>query len=292
MLPLTLVPAYVGVFERSAFADDDADTKQARRRFQEGVRSFDAKRYEEARVAFAQALALKPHPSIVLNLAECELALKAGKEAVAHFEEYLKAPDTTDAGRAAAQKGLEEAKKLVVAADPPPAASASAEPVSAPPPPAPTEGTLLLRSTREGTRFELVPSDRARPVSPLGPGPAHVPLCVAPCEAKVPAGSVEITSTGPDQVGGSTSLLVAAGERRMLAAKPGSKPMRYAGWSLVGLGGLGLVVSLLKTDRSDALTAGSLVAGVGGGGLVFFSRTELKDSPAPAAAMLRVNGSF
>ena len=44
----------------TARADDkDAVTEMARRRFQEGVKFFDQKRYEEARGAFLQAYALK-----------------------------------------------------------------------------------------------------------------------------------------------------------------------------------------------------------------------------------------
>ena len=38
--------------------DKDAVTEMARRRFQEGVKFFDQKRYEEARGAFLQAFAL------------------------------------------------------------------------------------------------------------------------------------------------------------------------------------------------------------------------------------------
>ena len=45
----------------------------ARRRFQEGVKFFDQKKFEEARAAFLQAYALKHHPAVLLNLAQSEI---------------------------------------------------------------------------------------------------------------------------------------------------------------------------------------------------------------------------
>ena len=53
--------------------EKDAVTEMARRRFQEGVKFFDQKRYEEARGAFLQAYALKRHPALLLNLAQSEI---------------------------------------------------------------------------------------------------------------------------------------------------------------------------------------------------------------------------
>ena len=51
----------------------DAMTEMARQRFQEGVKFYDQKKYEESRAAFLQAYALKHHPAVLLNLAQAEL---------------------------------------------------------------------------------------------------------------------------------------------------------------------------------------------------------------------------
>jgi hypothetical protein len=93
--------------------------KLARRRFLEGVAAVDLGKYETARLAFQQAYALKPHPSILRNLGQAEFQVGRYLEAARHLSTFLR--DTTfGAGdeRAAAQKtlALTEAKvgKLVV----------------------------------------------------------------------------------------------------------------------------------------------------------------------------------
>ena len=57
-------------------ASDDALTKAARARFQEGVEAFDKGNYEAARASFKQAYALRQHPAVLLNLAQS--CLKSG----------------------------------------------------------------------------------------------------------------------------------------------------------------------------------------------------------------------
>jgi Flp pilus assembly protein TadD len=44
----------------------------ARQRFQDGVKAFDAGRFEEARVAFEQAYTLSQSPAVLLNLGVAE----------------------------------------------------------------------------------------------------------------------------------------------------------------------------------------------------------------------------
>ena len=76
----TLLPAV------SARAEDrDTVTDMARQRFQEGVKFFDQKKYEEARAAFLQAYALKHHPAVLLNLAQSELRSSHPADAAKHF---------------------------------------------------------------------------------------------------------------------------------------------------------------------------------------------------------------
>jgi tetratricopeptide (TPR) repeat protein len=91
--------------------EKDAVTEMARRRFQEGVKFFDQKRYEEARGAFLQAFALKRHPALLLNLAQSEIRSGHPAEAARHFAAYLReAPNASQVERSEAEKGLREAR--------------------------------------------------------------------------------------------------------------------------------------------------------------------------------------
>jgi hypothetical protein len=97
----------------------DQAVKLARKRFLEGVSAMDAGKYENARLAFQQAYALRPHPSILRNLGQAEFKVGRYLEAARHLSTFLS--DTTFGSadeRAAAQKtlALAEAKvgRLVV----------------------------------------------------------------------------------------------------------------------------------------------------------------------------------
>ncbi|HEU4533338.1 MAG TPA: hypothetical protein VFS00_04440 [Polyangiaceae bacterium] len=70
-------------------------TAEARKRFQEGVKLFDEKKYDQARAAFLQAYALKRHPDILLNLAQSEQAGGRPLEAAMHYRDFLRDPATS-----------------------------------------------------------------------------------------------------------------------------------------------------------------------------------------------------
>jgi hypothetical protein len=94
--------------------DKDPVTETARRRFQEGVRFYDEKRFEEARAAFLQAYALKHHPAVLLNLAQSELRGNHALEAARHFASYLRESTSASASeRAEAEKGLAAARAKI-----------------------------------------------------------------------------------------------------------------------------------------------------------------------------------
>jgi tetratricopeptide (TPR) repeat protein len=100
------------LFAASAPAQEkDAVVEMARKRFAEGVKYFDQKRYEEARVAFMQAYALKRHPALLLNLGLSEVRSGHPLEASRHFSAYLKeSPNASAAERSEAEKGLAAAR--------------------------------------------------------------------------------------------------------------------------------------------------------------------------------------
>jgi len=106
---LGLAPAVVpAVAHAQASQSDDALTKAARARFQEGVDAFDKGNYEAARAAFTQAYALRQHPAVLLNLAQS--CLKSGHylEAAKDFQKYLADPQGEK--KADAQKGLADSR--------------------------------------------------------------------------------------------------------------------------------------------------------------------------------------
>ena len=108
---------------RSAHAQDAA-TDLARQRYKEGVTAFDAGKFEEARLAFLQAYALKRHPAVLLNLGLSELKSNHPVDAGNHLTQFLRdAKDASPEQRQTAQASIEEAKRrtayLVIAVDQP-----------------------------------------------------------------------------------------------------------------------------------------------------------------------------
>ena len=95
-----------------AAAQDDPVTIQARARFKEGVDAYDKGQYENARLAFLQAYALKKHPAVLLNLAQSSAKSGHPLEAAKYFQQFLK--ESTSASpqqRADAESGLAEVRQ-------------------------------------------------------------------------------------------------------------------------------------------------------------------------------------
>jgi hypothetical protein len=92
-------------------AQGDATVEIARQRFREGVEHYDQREYEKARLAFLQAYALKPHPSVLLNLAQSELRAGFPADAANHFAAYLREnPGATEAEKQEVELGFAAAK--------------------------------------------------------------------------------------------------------------------------------------------------------------------------------------
>src|SRR5262245_38844234 len=101
-------------FPRIGLAQDDATIEMARQRFREGVQYYDAHHFEKARLAFLQAYAIKPHPSVLLNLAQSELRSGHPDDAATHFSQYLRTnTGLTDAERQETTLGYNNAKSRV-----------------------------------------------------------------------------------------------------------------------------------------------------------------------------------
>ena len=100
-------------FTGVASAQMDADTKEAKALFEEGVKLYKDGKYEEARVKFKAAYGLKKRPSILINLARAELQTKRPYDAALHFKECLGLPDLKPEDKTDATTGLADARKQI-----------------------------------------------------------------------------------------------------------------------------------------------------------------------------------
>jgi len=115
-LPAALTEAGLGSLPlaepRASAQASDQVTEVARQRYDEGVKAFDAGRYEDARAAFLQAYSLKRHPAVLLNLGQSELRSGHPEDAGNHLQQFLREHKTaTPEQRAVAEKGVADAKK-------------------------------------------------------------------------------------------------------------------------------------------------------------------------------------
>ena len=91
---------------------DDAVKEVARQRYADGVKAFDAGKFEDARLAFSQAYQLTQAPGILLNLGISEIRTNRPVEGGNHLFQFLRDyKEATPEQKAGAIQGIEEAKK-------------------------------------------------------------------------------------------------------------------------------------------------------------------------------------
>jgi hypothetical protein len=93
----------------SANAAGDTPQQIAESHLRAGLKLYDQANYESARLEFLQAQAVFPRPSLLRNLALCELKTNRPLEAIQHLRAYLGDPSTTAEKRENAKKNLDEA---------------------------------------------------------------------------------------------------------------------------------------------------------------------------------------
>lgn len=92
-----------------ARAQDSA--AQAREHFARGVANFDGRRFLQALEDFQRAYAVRPHPAVLVNIANCFVQLQRYPEAVIHFERYLaESRNLPEDQRRESEQALEEAR--------------------------------------------------------------------------------------------------------------------------------------------------------------------------------------
>jgi tetratricopeptide (TPR) repeat protein len=92
-----------------SWGQSDPETEVARTRFKQGVSYYDQQEYEKARLAFLEAYALRPHPDVLLNLAQSELKAGHYADAATHLAQYIRENPGSEAG-GRAQSALAEAR--------------------------------------------------------------------------------------------------------------------------------------------------------------------------------------
>jgi hypothetical protein len=74
---------------RSARADDDSATAEARSHYEMGLKLFDAREHEQALIEFEKANQLKTRPAALFMMAQCEYLLGRLKDARGHYQRYF-----------------------------------------------------------------------------------------------------------------------------------------------------------------------------------------------------------
>jgi len=244
---------------------DDAITEVARQRYQEGVKAFDAGRFEDARLAFSQAYTLKRHPAVLLNLGQSELRSGHPVEAGNHLLQFLREhKDATPDQQAAAKSAIEDAKRraphVIVIVD----ANGSdvsldgtslgkspiVDPVFVTPGQHTFVATLGDRSTTTSVAARVGPavavnlSLGASPAAPVAPLPPPAQPGYPP-----PPQQSGFTFGGP---GGPTPDS-ASGDREPFFDWYARKPLAWVGTAITGLGlGTGIIFSVAASSASSA----------------------------------------
>lgn len=283
----------------AAAQEKDAVTDMARRRFQEGVKFFDQKRYEEARAAFLQAYALKHHPAVLLNLAHSEIRSGHHLEAARHFSAYLRDPPANATGteKAEAERGLASARSKLGRIQVSVATGAEVlvdgetlgqaplpEAVDAAPGNHTVEARLGGRSTSTSVTVSVGKSSTATLSLEGGSAPAPVtaPPTGYPPPATPPSESPEGTppsdggrpgSTNPD-----TSVSMSTSGREPFFSWLGHSPVGLVGVGLTGIG-LGAGVGFSLAGRSAGENADSVAAAI----QAQIAEDNAMGAPTPAA---------
>lgn len=253
LLP-TMVPA-------TAFAQDDAVTTQARARFKEGVDAYDKGQYENARLAFLQAYALKKHPAVLLNLAQSSAKSNHPLEAARYFQQFLKeSTSPTPQQQRDAETGLAEVRQKLgrIEIIAPPGTEITlddANKLGVTPFPEPVDvevGPHALKSSTETVKVIATAGQKVQARFGSGTGaPVVVPV--------VPAESPPLKSPPPDtNAVGLTTEPPSDTRKTNLLSPPDSMVPVYLGLIVAGLGGAGAITfALFKSDAQTKADSGA-----------------------------------
>ena len=100
-----------------AAAQDDA--ARARQHFDAGVRHFQTGEFRQALDSFRDAYRIQPHPSVLVNIANCYMEIGRPVDAAQHFERYLResGEDVDPEQRAEVERALGQARAAIATID-------------------------------------------------------------------------------------------------------------------------------------------------------------------------------
>lgn len=272
-LLISFVPVALPTLAIAQPIADDATTKAARARFQEGVEAFDKGQYENARAAFLQAYALRKHPAVLLNLAQSSLKSGHAIESLKYFQQYLReSANLTPQQKADAEKGIAEARtklgRLEISAPTGAEISVDNDRVGNAPLSEPVDVEVGSHSVRaryaDGTaegktvgvnigekmtvKFGASAGAAVVPVPGVVPTPpASVPA--SPPQAPPPQDAVVSPAPTPPPPGADTG---AAASKKNLFAPPKTMIPVYVGGAMVALGVIDAVVfAIFKADAQS-----------------------------------------
>jgi hypothetical protein len=110
-LPSTLLAVGLSAWCTLAHAQALTPQEEANARFQAGLKYYDARDFESARLAFTQAYAVMQKPGILLNLGLSEIYSGHYVEGLDHLDAWLKDPSTPSEKKERAKKGYDEGYK-------------------------------------------------------------------------------------------------------------------------------------------------------------------------------------
>ena len=110
-LPSTLLAVGLSAWCTLAHAQALTPQDEANARFQAGLKYYDARDFESARLAFTQAYAVMQKPGILLNLGLSEIYSGHYVEGLEHLDAWLKDPSTPSEKKERAKKGYDEGYK-------------------------------------------------------------------------------------------------------------------------------------------------------------------------------------
>lgn len=186
----------------------------ARARFKEGVAFYDAGKFEQARMSFLQAYALKTHPLVLINVALSCLKSGHAVEASRDFRQFLvDGKDLTEKQLADATDGLRQALaqvgQIAVSVDSKAEVTVDAEPAGTAPlgdtllvePGAHTVGIRAPDGTTDTRTLTVGAGDKVVATfvhpAPAPPAPSVLPEPVAPPPVVAPHPQVPVESPSP-----------------------------------------------------------------------------------------------
>ncbi|MDB4946156.1 MAG: hypothetical protein JWP97_5690 [Labilithrix sp.] len=226
-------------------------TDEANARFQTGVKYYEQRDFESARLAFAQSYAVLQKPSILMNLGLSEVYSNHPLEAIPHLEQFIKDASSPADRRERARRALEEAMKktghLAVKASPEASVTVDGKPPAQTPPAvvhvAPGAHTVEAKAGAK-TKNAAVDAKAGETTNVDVSFDAPPPVAATPVVAQPPPNPVTPVTEPPRELGYTESFW---GVRSI------------GGLAVVGAGavfvGLGFAAKADESDQSDKLDA-------------------------------------